>query len=215
MYLEIDRSGAVTLKKQVYDRIIQRILDGTLSGGEKMPSSRYLSEKLKVSRNIILEAYEQLIAEGYLEAVTGSGTFVAGDLVLPPEKRRTTPQEIPIDEELSFTHQKGIIDFISGIPDLTDFPCRNWIQCQRTVERYSDPTIWDLGEIRGQYSLRSEIARYLERRNGIHVSPGQIFITSGVSQAVLLASLFIRKKRSGVLVENPVVWFVPEVFRET
>ncbi len=62
---------------QLYTHIQQAILSGELKGGMKLPATRALAEELNVSRNTVFNAYEQLMAEGYIESVKGSGTFVA------------------------------------------------------------------------------------------------------------------------------------------
>jgi GntR family transcriptional regulator / MocR family aminotransferase len=73
----IQISGSEPLYRQIYQALKQKILTGEMARGKKMPSSRLLAEDLRVSRNIVMIAYDQLIAEGYLESRRGSGTYVA------------------------------------------------------------------------------------------------------------------------------------------
>src|SRR5437016_779292 len=75
--LSLDNSSAVSLYRQLYDQLRGAILDGRLQSGAKLPSTRTLAEELAVARNTVMGAYEQLLAEGYLEGATGSGTYVA------------------------------------------------------------------------------------------------------------------------------------------
>lgn len=77
LWIPIDRSLDIPLTRQVYQQIREQILNGDLQSGEKLPSTRELSSELNVSRNVILEAYDQLLAEGFLVAKRGAGTFVA------------------------------------------------------------------------------------------------------------------------------------------
>jgi len=77
IWLEIDRTMDIPLIRQVDEQIRIRILDGELMAGEKLPPTRELASHLGISRNVVIEAYEQLLAEGYIEARQGSGTFVA------------------------------------------------------------------------------------------------------------------------------------------
>lgn len=77
LWIPIDRSLDIPLIRQVYQQIREQILNGDLQSGEKLPSTRELSSELNVSRNVILEAYDQLLAEGFLVAKRGAGTFVA------------------------------------------------------------------------------------------------------------------------------------------
>lgn len=77
LWIPIDRSLDIPLFRQVYQQIREQILNGDLHSEEKLPSTRELSSELNVSRNVILEAYDQLLAEGFLVAKRGAGTFVA------------------------------------------------------------------------------------------------------------------------------------------
>lgn len=77
LWLDLQRGRGPTLTRQLYDQLVARILGGELAAGTKLPSSRQLAGDLRVARNIVIEVYEQLFAEGYLEARAGSGTYVA------------------------------------------------------------------------------------------------------------------------------------------
>ncbi|MBI5563622.1 MAG: winged helix-turn-helix transcriptional regulator, partial [Chloroflexi bacterium] len=84
------------LYQQLYTHLRAAILSGELKRGLKLPSTRALADELNLSRNTVLNAYRQLLAEGYLEGHTGSGTFVADVLpehllTTPDRKRSTTP----------------------------------------------------------------------------------------------------------------------------
>jgi GntR family transcriptional regulator / MocR family aminotransferase len=76
LWISLDRSKPVPLIPQIYTDIRAKILRGELSAGDKLPSTRKLSEELRISRNVVLEAYDLLLAEGYLESRRGSGHFV-------------------------------------------------------------------------------------------------------------------------------------------
>ncbi|WP_411678632.1 GntR family transcriptional regulator [Clostridium thailandense] len=73
MWLDIDKNSEMPLIRQIYEQVKLMMLKGKLSAGEKLPSTRWLSENLKISRNVVLEAYAQLMAEGYVEGKRGSG----------------------------------------------------------------------------------------------------------------------------------------------
>ena len=77
IWITVDRSLEMPLIRQVYEQVRQRILRGELQAGERLPSTRELASNIEVSRNVIIEAYEQLLAEGYIEGHRGSGTFIA------------------------------------------------------------------------------------------------------------------------------------------
>ena len=78
MFIELDKNSGIPIKKQLYDAITIKILKGELAKGERLPSTRELAGMLGIARNTVIEIYEQLAAEAYLEAYQGKGTFVAG-----------------------------------------------------------------------------------------------------------------------------------------
>lgn len=115
MWIALDAAGGLSLARQLYERIKKMILHGELAAGVKLPSSRALSGELSVSRNTVLEAYDQLIAEGYLETRHGSGTVVAQGIsaVARPggyenpertEKPKRTDGLVPARETVSTRH---------------------------------------------------------------------------------------------------------------
>src|SRR5512140_739605 len=92
----------VSLYRALYTHIRSAILSGELKGGLKLPSTRALAEELKLSRNTVLNAYRQLLAEGYLESLEGSGTFVAHalpDLLLTAPRHNAPKNSRPNREE--------------------------------------------------------------------------------------------------------------------
>src|SRR5262245_49466050 len=91
--ITLDQRSVTPLHKQLYDELRMAILTGRLKPGERVPSTRGLSQSLGVSRATITQSYEQLLSEGYLRATTGSGTFVGCEL--PDELLKTRPVEKP------------------------------------------------------------------------------------------------------------------------
>ncbi|MCH9011415.1 MAG: GntR family transcriptional regulator, partial [Chloroflexi bacterium] len=78
--LDLDQNAGVPLYRQLYEGLRRAILVGELSPGVKLPSTRALAADLSIGRNTVVNAYEQLLAEGYLEGRTGSGTYIAAEL---------------------------------------------------------------------------------------------------------------------------------------
>src|SRR5215510_3088216 len=89
MWLALDGDGP--LYRQAYRALRAAILDGRLAPGERLPSSRVLSRDAELARNTVLQAYEQLVAEGYAESRRGAGTFVVSEL---PETRAVRPARV-------------------------------------------------------------------------------------------------------------------------
>ena len=207
MLITLDPSSSVSLSRQLYEHIKSRILAGKLLAEERLPSSRFLASELGIARNTVLEAYDQLIAEGFLVSRQGSGTIVAPG-VHPNPTYSNSPKDGEDKHASSMWDRQQapkntLINFRSGIPALEAFPKEEWAKCyQRTAQRlpaaafrYCEP-----GGIR---ELRQAIAAYLSRMRGIRVSPHRIMITSGSTQALSLLSRLLRPQGETVLVEDP------------
>src|SRR5260221_13338586 len=139
LLIAVDRSQDTSLIRQVYDQVRLRITRGDLQAGEHLPSTRQLAADLHVSRIVILEAYDQLLAEGYIESRQGSGTYVAEGTYLESVQREQFP---PVHTLASARKEtRNIIDFRSGLPALDLFPRKLWGQlCVRICAEASPST---------------------------------------------------------------------------
>ncbi len=148
---DIDRQGPLPLGRQLYLRLRDQILAGALHPGERLPSTRGLGRELGVSRNTVLEAYDQLHAEGYLTARTGSGTVVSGGAVF---RQRAAPA-VPALPPMGFgPFRTDIVDFRSGLPDLSRFPVRAWQRLSRDVWGQVGPRDLAYSQPEGRQELR-------------------------------------------------------------
>ncbi|AOT71485.1 MocR-like pyridoxine biosynthesis transcription factor PdxR [Geosporobacter ferrireducens] len=201
MWLAIDKRINTSLIRQIYGQIKSMILEGELPAGHKLPSTRWLSEDLKVSRNVVLEAYAQLEAEGYIESRRGSGTMVAEGLYF----RRS---EAKVEKRLSSTGYKeedsGLIDFRSGIPALDLFPQKEWGRLFHKICSQVSYSAFRYGDSEGIMELREALSDYLFRVRGIRCSPEQIMITSGSTQGLSLISKLLYNPDIEIIVEDPV-----------
>ena len=206
--LRIDRESSVPITQQLITQIRFLILNGKLKGGEKLPSSRHLSKELNVSRNVILNTYDQLLAEGYLESREGSGTFVVKLDNLPlraEEKPHTKP-------EASSSADRKVIMFDSGTPDSLSFPRVQWGRILREECIYCSPKVYEYRPVSGEPALRSAIAKYLFRSKGIECDSEDIFIIPGATRGIdILAGLF-RKETPAVIIEDPSIDFARDIF---
>ncbi len=198
------RPAGVTLSRWLYDEIRAAILDGRLSGGSKLPSTRDLASTYGVSRRTALAAFEQLASEGYLTGKAGSGTRVNQTLpddllnVRPPRRRRTEclPHEAP-DE------RRPARVFRAIEPALIEFPVELWARVASRRMRRLSPSLLAGGGPAGLSQLREAVAGYLGASRGVQCGPEQIAIVSGVQQAVdLLARLLVRPG-DPVWIEDP------------
>jgi GntR family transcriptional regulator/MocR family aminotransferase len=203
---ELQRHGEVSLARQIYLQLRERIIAGSLPSGEILPSTRELARQLAVSRNTVYEAYEMLAAEGYTLSRPGAPTRVAEGICLgmsqEHEKLKVKLPSIP----------RYIADFRTGRPDLRQFPRTVWQQLLCRAAQELSIEEWGYIGPEGLSSLRAEIASWLLRSRGLKVFPEDIFITAGATQALsLLAALLPRQQ---LIVEDPCHMGMLRVFKE-
>lgn len=201
LWITVDNSSGIPMIKQVYSAISQQILKGQLKSGEKLPSSRELAAELKVSRNVILEAYDNLQAEGYIETRPCSGTYVAqGAQLQQLQAAEVIPREQIVKEGSGI---KEVIDFRSGLPALDLFPRRIWGKIAKEVCEQADHNALGYSSPEGRYELREVLTYYLLKSRGIRCNPEQILITSGASQAFTLINKLLLIPGDVIIMEDP------------
>ena len=201
MWIIIDRNSDLTLERQIYLQIREMILSGGLSAGYKLPSTRKLSAELAVSRNTIIEAYSQLIAEGYLKTFKGSGTVVADGLhaldIVP-----SFIQKIPMCRHKE-PRSETKVDFRTGVPALEYFPHKEWGKLYREICNTIPTSSYGYCGTAGVWELREAISKYLYRMRGLSCDPNKIVITSGATQGLSLISHLLKEENKKALVEDP------------
>jgi GntR family transcriptional regulator/MocR family aminotransferase len=218
-------SGTDSKQHQLYLAIKERILDGRLNAGARLPSSRSLSGSLPASRNTVSGAFEQLKAEGYIQTKKGSGHYVADNLPDDFLKTQTTPSstftnkraEMPLSDTGKGLLKDGKIriyhstSFEAGLPDLNAFPIKKWSQI---YHRHSQRTsLLGYDSLQGSAKLREVLASYLRTSRGLDCSPEQIIITVGAQQAVSIAIQVILNQGDEVYLENPGYIGMREAFK--
>jgi len=215
----LDRASSSPLHRQIYDQWRYGILTGRFRRAERVPSTRELCAALEVSRSTVTQAYDQLIAEGYLEPTQGSGTFVCrelpDDLVQP---RRTHPpqaEKIPpirlsrygagLNDDFSYPPAPpGFIRFTQWRPDLTLFPLSIWRKLVMRRLRSAAPELFDYAEqCAGYEPLRNEIAAYVSRSRAVRCTPDQVIIVNGSAQGIDLCVRLLLEPGDEVAIENP------------
>lgn len=201
LWIPIERSSTKPLIRQVYEHIRAQILGGTLLGGEQLPSTRELAANLHISRNVVLEAYDQLLAEGYIESRAGSGTYVAEGIHFEykPGESDVSPTLSPA----SLSTQDQYIDFRSGLPALDLFPRKQWSQHAHHVYTRADSEVFGYDYPEGRLELRAVLARYLQRTRGVVCQPEHILILSGASQAFSLLNRLLLSSNAEMVIEDP------------
>ncbi|WP_185897093.1 PLP-dependent aminotransferase family protein [Paenibacillus zeisoli] len=223
LLININKTMNIPLNRQIYDQIRKAILSGTLHKGDILPPSRQLAEQLEVSRSVIIQAYEQLQAEGYLIMRKGSGTFVADNAVLHITQSKHELNRMKVDSSLNLidcsskettrNDQLSVLyDFRHGVPAWDVVPMDQWQKSLIRTCRKATPELLGYGPVEGSLALRKEIARLLRACRSIPVQPEQIVITTGATQALdILARLFI-KPGDQVIVEDPAHSFLRDIF---
>lgn len=211
MFVALDRNSGIPVRKQLYDAITLKILKGELAVGDKLPSTRELAGELGIARNTVVEIYEQLISEGYLETTHGSGTFVAGGKGCVMESSHISAPRT--EEKARHAGTGNRIDFRTGIPDLGTFPRKAWLRAVRESLEEAGNALLGYGPVFGYMPLRIALSQYLMKNKGINCSPEQVVIVNGTSDALSLIALLFQKSVKELMVESAVVSFVPDIFR--
>lgn len=201
MLKSLDKESAIPLKRQLYSNFRELILEGKAPAGEKLPSTRVLSKTLDVSRNTVMEVYEQLAAEGFLESRHGSGTVVATGIA---KQKIKTYKKDPTDLSAPFDTKEETIDFRSGIPDFSLFPQKEWGRLYNKICTSLPTSAFRYCNFAGVWELRESISRYLLRTRGIECNPRNVMIISGATQGLAIISRILYGKKQKALVEDPV-----------
>ncbi len=207
--LMIDRDKDIPLIKQLYDQIRHAILRGDFHSGERLPSSRQLAMELNVSRIVVVEVYEQLLAEGSLASRTGAGTYVAEGAALDIVQSETTCFDV---EEGRRQNGRQVIDFRAGVPALRLFPRHTWGRLAMQVCTEAADRVFGYDQPHGCAELRSALARYLARTRRIRCHPDQILVTTGAAQAFSLVARLLHSAGGEVVIEDPVTYDMRRIF---
>src|SRR5262245_23319 len=176
LLLRLDRGSDQPLRSQLEEGLRKAIRNGRLQGGERLPSSRKLARELSTSRGLVQDCYSQLLSEGYLTSQTGSATRVAMGAYPAPAPPPPRPERPP----------RLIADFRSGVPDLASFPRGDWVWATREACGSAANLDLDYGDPRGSAVLRGVLAGYLRRVRAASADPGQVIISTGFAQGVVL-----------------------------
>jgi GntR family transcriptional regulator/MocR family aminotransferase len=216
--------GRGLLSHQLYRGLRQAILDGRLLPLERLPSTRTLARDLGVSRNVVVEAFRQLGNEGYLDARTGSGTYVSRslpDALLTPFESRAPKRAAPARRRaLSSLARRALdlsplpppgaplsrtlrYDFQYGLPSLADFPHREWSRIVSRRARDISLSTLRYGRVLGYGPLRKEVAAFAARSRGVAATHKQVVIVSGVQQALDIVARLAIDPGDLVVVEEP------------
>ncbi|MEO5985553.1 MAG: PLP-dependent aminotransferase family protein [Candidatus Limnocylindria bacterium] len=179
LYLPLDRQGPSPLYQQLEHAVREAVRDGRLPADAPLPSTRALASQLGVTRGVVVSAYEQLTAEGYLVTRPGGSTRVA--------RVPSAPASRPAQLRRAFG-----TDFRPGRPDVTEFPRAEWLRSLRRVMAHAPAERLNYLDGGGMPELREALATYLNRVRGTFASADSIVITTGVAQGMHLVAEALR-----------------------
>jgi GntR family transcriptional regulator/MocR family aminotransferase len=214
------------LSRQIYVSFREAALAGNLSAGERLPATRDLADQLGVSRTVVVMAYEQLLAEGFVVGRHGSGTFVADMLRYQPATRRLQPARVrlsgfgiaatgalPVLESARRTPPILRYDFSYRSAPADDFPLAKWQRILTRRARRATLKAHGYGSAAGDVALKEAIASHLRRSRAVVCDPSQIVIVNGSQQALDLIARVLLERGDRVVIEDPNYQGAREVFR--
>jgi len=233
----LDPAAEKSLQQQIREKLIQGILSGSIPASHKMPSSRRMAEQLRVARNTVVLAYQQLVDDGFLVTRERSGFYVSDTVAqqgLISHGAATAPRRDDDDRSFWREHCNPVsvsrralqkrpanwlqypFPFVSNEYDPRLYPGAEWRECTRDIFTAREVAQWATqGGNEDDRQLIEQICTRLLPRRGIYVDPGQILLTSGLEQAYyLLGELLLGEQRNLALV-LPTGGETGEIFRRT
>jgi GntR family transcriptional regulator / MocR family aminotransferase len=212
--------------RQVYLGIREAILSGAFDSGEKLPSTRDLSEHLGISRTVVLLAYDQLLAEGFAIGRGGSGTYVCSGFGLNRPAPSNGSAKLRLSRygsssasawsRLYFPQQQSHslpYDFVYGRSDLETFPFEMWRRILLRCARAAPVRELDYGPPAGEPALQAAICAHLRRSRAVVCEPSQVIVVNGSQQALDLIVRVLIERGDRIAIEDPSYQGTREVLR--
>ena len=218
--IALDRSAATPLHRQLYDQLREAILSGRLAPGTRLLSTRELAGELGIGRNTVINAFDQLHAESYLERRVGDGTYVSrqlpDDLLRAKNDRvawRGSKRNVPSLSRWGAVAAATPIGpgeyegrprpFRTSVPALDAFPYKLWGKLLARRWNHSGRELLPYGAAAGYLPLRKAIASYLSNTRGVRCVPEQVIMTSGSQSALELLAKALLNPEDEVWIEDP------------
>jgi GntR family transcriptional regulator / MocR family aminotransferase len=216
--IAVDRNASDPLHKQIYDGFRMAIVRGNLRGGQRVPSSRLLSVDLGISRIPVLNAFAQLLAEGYFESRAGAGTFVSASLPeglticqdrRPQAAQAGTGPRPVARRSLLLSHYErppwasGWGAFSVHQPAFDRFPFPIWSSLVMRHSRSPGVAAIHNTDALGSATFRQAICEYLRTARAVQCEPSQVMVVAGSQQALDLTARVLLGAGSSVWFEEP------------
>jgi GntR family transcriptional regulator / MocR family aminotransferase len=213
-----DRTSTESLGSQLLRRLRDAVASGFFPPASRLLPSRELAKRLGLSRNTVTAALEQLIAEGYLEARVGAGTFVTKTLHEARERSVAVPRALPVSPGKLSEIKRRLDDVGSsrgplrvGAPSLHAFPLRVWQRLERENRSFADAHL-DYGQSSGLLALRQAISRHIAQFRGVIADPEQIVVVEGTQGALHLTAFVMMRCGDAVAIEDPSYQMASAIF---
>ena len=218
-------NGEEPLSRQIYLWFRQAILRRVMSNAERLPSTRELAEQLHVSRTVVVLAYEQLLAEGFVVGRAGSGTYVADVLAAGRASLKASRVKVRLSRygrAVSAATRANFLgkpsppvryDFAYGRSDVEVFPFEMWRRMLLRNARKASVRRLDYGPTGGSAALREAIAVHLRRSRSVICEPSQVIVVSGSQQALDLVARVLIDRGDRIAIEDPGYQGTREVLR--
>ena len=221
-FVPVIRDNGEPVYKQIYDSVRAAILDGTLAAATQVPSTRALANDLGISRMTVVNAFDQLLAEGYLVGKAGSGTFVAAEL---PEEYLTTPKQkqgrrnklerrLPLSSYGEYLERRsrpileneavtGLVPFQHGLAAIDEFPFGIWQKIANKCNQVSFRKLLSQNGPLGFEPLRHAVAEHLRTARAVNCTSNEVVITGGAQQGLDLISRIMLNTGDQVWMDEP------------
>jgi len=227
----LDSSAPEALHRQLYEELRRAILSGRLAPGSRLPASREFASVSRISRNTVLTAYSQLLAEGYIESRAGSGTFVARaipEIMVPetpqgppevsadsPGSRALSRRGTVISETPILRHPLRTVAnaFRPGLPALDHFPMDIWRRLYDRRLRRASIRLLSYDDPQGYLPLREAIAAHLAASRGARCGPEHVVIVNGSQHGTDLSARVLLDRGDEVWFEEPGYFAARALFR--
>lgn len=210
--MSIDRMAASAIHLQIYQFIQVSIATGRLPIGSRLPSTRALAEMLKVSRNSVVLAYEQLTLEGHLDSRAGSGTRVSRATLESSHTQlldigasfgELSRRGVIVSEQAKPSRRPKGINLYPGLPASSDFPFARWAKIVAKYARSRSPELLSYANYGGLPRLRKAIAEHIAVARGVNCSPAQVIVTTGAQAGLDLLVRMLLDDGDQVWMEEP------------
>ena len=199
MIVPFDSQSESPLYEQIYQYIKNEIRQGKLEAGSRLPSTRILARNLRLSRSTTQMAYDQLLSEGYIEALPCKGYFVCKIEELVEVRQKGGGSFVEPGDTGKDRYQ---VDFSPRGIDLDSFPFNTWRKITKITLVDDNKEMFATGDPQGEPAFREAIRGYLHSARGVNCTAEQIVVGAGTEYLLMLLSRILGPDHT-IAMENP------------